>query len=238
MATSLCKDIRKRNKIPLLVGGTMMYFNALQQGLSTLPTANEDIRHKLIAKAEQYGWPTLHVELSTIDPPSAQRIHPNDIQRIQRALEVYYVTGKPLSQLLLKQEQDVSFSFINLFLLPDDRAWLHDRIAQRFHSMLAQGFLDEVNMLIKKWAILPSMPAMRCVGYRQALAYLNGESNYQDFVEKGIAATRQLAKRQLTWLRNWPQGQGIHLTSNKPDYCSKNVAIISEILDNNAIEKT
>ncbi len=200
----VCDELFARQKIPLLVGGTMMYFHALQNGLSELPTADAHVRAQLLAEAEREGWDHLHARLARIDPQSAQRIHAHDTQRIQRALEVHQLTGQSLSSLLMKKPQREAMSFINVALIPESRAWLHDRIAQRFMQMLADGFLEEVSAVTQKWALTPDHPALRCVGYRQAWAYLQGQIDYSTFCDKGIAATRQLAKRQLTWLRQWP----------------------------------
>lgn len=203
-AVRISEQIIRQGKIPLLVGGTMMYFRALQQGLSSLPEADEHVRAELLLQAEQHGWASLHDELRRVDAMSAQRIHPNDTQRVQRALEVYRITQRPLSE-LLSSKGTSDFDFVNLALLPSDRAWLHQRIAQRFEQMLSEGFVNEVEELLKKWHLTEAHPAMRTVGYRQVIAYLNGECDYADMIAKGIAATRQLAKRQLTWLRHWPE---------------------------------
>lgn len=203
-AHALCEAILSRGKIPLLVGGTMMYFRAFQQGLSELPKADAHIREALLAEAQQKGWPALHGQLAAVDPVTAKKLHPNDAQRIQRALEVYRVTHKPLSEVLKQSSLRHDYEFFNIALFPENRAWLHARIAARFKAMLAAGFLDEVKALRTRWDLKPDLPSMRSVGYRQALAYLDGKYDYATFCEKGIAATRQLAKRQLTWLRTWP----------------------------------
>lgn len=200
----LSESIYKRGKYPFLVGGTMMYFHALQQGLSPLPAADESIRTALIEQAELYGWVYMHQQLARVDFESAQRIHQNDTQRIQRALEVYYLTGKPLSAFWSEQKDSQSYQFVNIILMPEQRQWLHERIAVRFEQMLAQGFVYEVAQLLQKWHLTSTCPAMRCVGYRQVIDYLAGDYNYDELRYKGIVATRQLAKRQLTWLRNWP----------------------------------
>lgn len=200
----LCQSIQNRGKIPLLVGGTMMYFHALQQGLSSLPEADDKVRAAILQQAAEQGWAALHKQLTAIDPVSAARIHPNDTQRIQRALEVFAITQKPLSVLWDETKTKPPLRFINLILMPNDRANLHARIAERFKQMLADGLIEEVEQLIEKWSLTASHPSMRSVGYRQVLGYLQGEYNAQTLCEKGIAATRQLAKRQLTWLRHWP----------------------------------
>lgn len=204
-ANHLCDEIIQRGKIPLLVGGTMMYFHALQQGLSVLPEANPDIREQIIQRANQLGWDELHHQLAQIDPLSAARIHPHDTQRIQRALEVYAVTGRSLTD-NLRNPEPAKFNWINWLILPTDRAWLHARINQRFAQMLAEGFIQEVEQLLANWpSLTPEMPSLRCVGYRQIYEYLQGAYDYDTLLAKGCAATRQLAKRQLTWLRQWPQ---------------------------------
>jgi len=202
-ALDLCKSIFARNKIPLLVGGTMMYFNALQKGLSTLPEANEVIRQQIEAEALAEGWGALHQKLLSIDPQAGARIHAHDAQRIQRALEVYYTSGTTLSELINQQKNTSNYQFANFSLFPQQRDWLHERIAQRFDLMLEAGVIDEVKGLKTKWAINNSLPSMRCVGYRQILEFLEGKDDYSTMRDKGIAATRQLAKRQLTWLRHW-----------------------------------
>lgn len=210
------KDIFSKNKIPLLVGGTMLYFRALQQGLSALPGRDDAIREKLNAEGALKGWPELHARLQTIDPDAASRIHPHDSQRIQRALEVYELTGESLSVQQKKEAlMDRSCSFINLAIAPFDRAILHDRIRQRFDEMLAQGFLDEVQTLFKRNDLNLTMSSIRSVGYRQAWEYLSGGIDYDTMRERTIVATRQLAKRQLTWLRHWPDI--ISLESESPD---------------------
>ncbi len=198
-------EISGRGKIPLLVGGTMLYFRALQYGLSDLPDADPEVRERLEQEAAAQGWEALHRRLAAIDPESAARIHPNDPQRIGRALEVYELTGRPLSQL---QQRDGSealpYRVIKLVRAPRDRAELHRRIERRFHQMLEQGFEQEVRGLLARWRLDPEMPSMRCVGYRQMLGYLRGECDRQEMIDRGIAATRQLAKRQYTWLRAEP----------------------------------
>lgn len=227
-AQTLIQAIKERNKIPLLTGGTMMYFNALQQGLSALPKADAALRASLLQQAEERGWLALHAELKRLDPASGARIHPHDTQRIQRALEVFYLTGTPLSTFLANKND--SLHCVNLILFPEDRAWLHQRIAQRFHHMLQAGFMAEAEQIINHWQLTPAHPALRCVGYRQAFNYLSGEDNYAAFVEKGIAATRQLAKRQLTWLRSWSQGR--FFACDKANVVRDIVANIAEMLDN------
>ncbi|MHB1948644.1 MAG: tRNA (adenosine(37)-N6)-dimethylallyltransferase MiaA [Gammaproteobacteria bacterium] len=198
-------DIFAQGKFPLLVGGTMLYFRALQQGLSDLPAANSELRAKLTAEAGGQGWPALHERLEKVDPIAAQRIHPHDSQRIQRALEVFELTGKNLTT--WQQENrtlPANYHIINLAVSPQDRAILHERIALRFKQMLAEGFVDEVRGLFNRGDLSIDMPSMRSVGYRQVWEYLLNKITYAQMQEKGIIATRQLAKRQLTWLRSWP----------------------------------
>jgi tRNA dimethylallyltransferase len=205
-ALDKCELIFAKGKIPLLVGGTMMYFHALQQGLARLPSSDEAIRMQLWQQGENYGWDHMHQLLVNIDAVSAQKIHPHDKQRIQRALEVYQLTGKPLSSHLQAIARPSHYQFINILLLPNDRAWLHKRIALRFEQMLRLGLVDETKQLISKWQLTSAHTAMRCVGYRQVMDYLDGVFDYDQLSDKGIAATRQLAKRQLTWLRHWSDG--------------------------------
>jgi len=201
-ALRLMHDITARGKIPLLVGGTMLYFHALRFGLSDLPQADTKVRAKIEEQAAQNGWPTMHQELAKVDPETASRLKPNDSQRIQRALEIYRVSGQPMSALLGQQEAyQLPYQLIPLALIPSDRKKLHERIALRFADMLEQGLLDEVQYLQRKYVLNSEMPSMRCVGYRQVWKYLEGETDKAELLEQGIAATRQLAKRQLTWLR-------------------------------------
>jgi tRNA dimethylallyltransferase len=195
--------IHSAGRIPLLVGGTMLYFHSLQQGLSELPAANPEIRQRLNKQAEQIGWPAMHQRLAKIDPQTAQRIHPNDSQRIQRALEVYELSGKTMTAWYAKSPAICwSYPTIKLAIAPVQRSTLHARIAQRFQTMLAQGLIDEVRGLFMRGDLNPDLPSMRCVGYRQVWRYLAGELDYANLPELAIIATRQLAKRQLTWLRS------------------------------------
>ncbi|WP_284379831.1 tRNA (adenosine(37)-N6)-dimethylallyltransferase MiaA [Litoribrevibacter albus] len=200
-------EIRSAGKVPLLVGGTMMYYKVLKEGIANLPEANEAVRQKLLNEAETLGWQCLHDRLKSIDPVSAERIHPNDPQRLQRALEVYELTGKTLTDLWAEQKRDVQCNFpyrvLSLAVAPKERKVLHERIEQRFRIMLEQGFLDEVKALKERGDLNLNMPSMRSVGYRQVWQYLDGEYDYDDMVNRGIYATRQLAKRQITWLRSW-----------------------------------
>jgi tRNA dimethylallyltransferase len=192
-------------RIPLLVGGTMLYFRLLQQGIADLPKADKDCRADLTARAAKVGWPALHAELMKFDSDTAKRLNPQDSQRIQRAYEVYALTGKTLSSFLNEQNNNLPpHQFYSLALIPSDRSGLHQLIAARFQHMLAQGFIEEVRQLYKRPDLNPQLPAIRSVGYREIWSYLAGEINYLEMQEKALAATRQLAKRQLTWLRSWP----------------------------------
>ena len=197
-------DITARGRVPLLVGGTMLYFRALLRGLDDLPRANPDARAAIETAARARGWPALHAELAAVDPVTAARLAPGDAQRIGRALEVYRLSGQPLSAQLARRVETLPYRVLQLALVPGDRAILHQRIATRFDAMLADGLLDEVRDLRTRYPLTPELPAMRAVGYRQAWAYLDGTIDAQALREQGIAATRQLAKRQLTWLRSWP----------------------------------
>lgn len=199
----LMADITARGKIPLLVGGTMLYFKALQGGLSGLPEANPEVRARLDARAALIGWPAMHEKLALIDASTAARLQPNDAQRIQRALEVFEITGESMTELYAKQTSEaLPYKLLKLALVPSDRKVLHDRIALRFDQMLADGLVDEVQALKAKYpALTPESTSMRCVGYRQALEHLAGEYDVAELRDRGIFATRQLAKRQLTWLR-------------------------------------
>ncbi|MDR0247980.1 MAG: tRNA (adenosine(37)-N6)-dimethylallyltransferase MiaA [Burkholderiales bacterium] len=208
-ALAAVRDIRSRDKRPLLVGGTMLYFKALLEGLSELPVADEKIRAELDAWATRDGWPVLHTELGRVDPVTAARLKPTDAQRIQRALEVWRLTGVPLSQLQgqrqgQQQTDETLGSHLCLALLPNDRKMLHEAIARRFDHMLEEGLVDEVRTLRSRYPLTPSMPSMRCVGYRQVWTYLDGRCDEATLRATGIAATRQLAKRQITWLRSMP----------------------------------
>lgn len=194
-------EVRGRGHLPLLVGGTMLYAKALRDGLSTLPSADAAVRAALDADARRLGWPALHARLATLDPVTAARLAPNDAQRIQRALEVVEVSGQPMSSLLARPAPDRPRLDV-VALMPADRAQLHRRLEQRFDAMLAQGFLEEVAVLRRRGDLNADLPSMRSVGYRQAWAYLDGAGTHAEFRAAAIAATRQLAKRQLTWLRS------------------------------------
>lgn len=191
-------------KIPLLVGGTMMYFHALQQGLSQLPSADPAIRKQIEQEAQALGWGKLHQQLTEIDPKIALNINPNDPQRIQRALEIYYASKQLPSELFQSRKHFLKpYQIFNIALVPQERARLHDRIAQRFEQMLQQGFEQEVYTMFQRTDLSARLPAIRCVGYRQMWSYFTKEYDYETMREKSIAATRQLAKRQLTWLKGW-----------------------------------
>lgn len=206
-ALRLTEDIQARGKLPLLVGGTMLYFKALQDGLDELPQADPALRAQLDKEAAESGVPALHARLATLDPGTAARLKPNDAQRIQRALEIIMLTGQPMSALLAQAPKaELPFRLLPIALEPSDRSVLHERIAVRFDAMLnaPEGLLAEVQKLRARGDLHLGLPSMRCVGYRQAWEYLDGAYDFAAMREKGIAATRQLAKRQLTWLRSMP----------------------------------
>ncbi|OLB65734.1 MAG: tRNA (adenosine(37)-N6)-dimethylallyltransferase MiaA [Nitrospirae bacterium 13_2_20CM_2_61_4] len=200
-AVRLISEIAARGRIPLLVGGTMLYFKALREGLSELPESDAAVRARIDAEAAERGWPALHAELAKIDAPTAARLKPSDAQRIQRALEIYGVAGKPMSRLLGRTKSALPFRLLELALVPSDRAELHRRIESRFDAMLERGLVEELRALRERHALWPGLPSMRCVGYRQAWQHLEGEFGRNELRDRGIFATRQLAKRQLTWLR-------------------------------------
>jgi tRNA dimethylallyltransferase len=202
-ALRLMADITTRGKIPLLVGGTMLYFKALREGLSPLPQADAVVRARLDAIIAQHGIEHLHAELAKVDAETAARLHSTDTQRVQRAMEIFLVSGKPMSELIKQQEQDdLPYRILPIALIPSDRAVLHQRIAGRFADMVKQGLVEELRGLRERYPLHREMTSMRCVGYRQAWEFMEGEIDVAGLLEKGIAATRQLAKRQLTWLRS------------------------------------
>lgn len=206
-AQQLIADIRARGMVPLLAGGTMLYYKALRDGLDDLPQADPALRAELESRAAERGWPALHAELARLDPATAARLSPNDSQRIQRALEICRLSGKPMSELLggaRAAAEQGGPRYHTISLEPSDRAGLHARIAMRFDAMLEAGFVEEVRGLHARPDLHPELPSMRCVGYRQLWGYLDGEVDLPTAREQGIAATRQLAKRQLTWLRAQP----------------------------------
>jgi len=204
-AIRLLRDIAGRGRIPLLVGGTMLYFKALKEGLAALPVAAPELRAELEARARREGWPALHAELARLDAATAARLAAHDAQRIQRALEVCLSAGEPLSVLLERQQKvaDLPCRLIEIALMHDDRAWLHERINLRFKAMLEAGLVEELRGLRERYPLTADLPSMRCVGYRQAWRYLEGEISAAELFASGAAATRQLAKRQITWLRGW-----------------------------------
>ncbi|MBL0710976.1 MAG: tRNA (adenosine(37)-N6)-dimethylallyltransferase MiaA [Colwellia sp.] len=210
-AADFCHDalaeiakIRANNRIPLLVGGTMMYFKSLIEGISPLPAANQDIRAQIEKEAKEHGWQVMHEQLSQIDSEAAERIHPNDPQRITRALEVYRLTGNTLSQLTQVKGDKLEGNVLQFAITPQERSTLHKRIELRYQQMISQGFEQEVNKLKARGDLHEDLPSIRCVGYRQMWQYLNGDFDQDEMIFRGVCATRQLAKRQLTWLRNWP----------------------------------
>lgn len=203
-ATALIDDILKRHRTPILIGGTMLYFKALLEGMSALPESDASIRQQLQAELDSHGLAALHQRLAQVDPDAAARIHPNDPQRTLRALEVYQLAGKPMTQLVKQRQGALNYPVYQFAVAPQQRATLHERIARRFELMLAEGFQHEVEALFERKDLHPDLPSIRSVGYRQMWQYLSGELNYQEMKERGIIATRQLAKRQLTWLRGWP----------------------------------
>lgn len=213
----LVDEIAARGRRPLLVGGTMLYYKALTQGLSPLPSADAAVRARLDEDAARIGWPAMHARLASVDPATAARLAPNDAQRVQRALEIFELSGKPMSQWLAEQAQTPRTSpghtFVPVALEPGDRSVLHARIAERFRLMLAAGLVDEVERLRARGDLDPGLPSMRCVGYRQVWEYLDGETDYDTMRDKGIFATRQLCKRQLTWLRSMPERHIVDCTA-------------------------
>ncbi|MFA5922703.1 MAG: tRNA (adenosine(37)-N6)-dimethylallyltransferase MiaA [Methylococcaceae bacterium] len=224
-ALALMDEISRRGKIPILVGGTMLYFNALLNGLAVLPEANSAIRAKLDQDLKQLGKDVLYQRLAQIDPLAAARIHPNDPQRIQRALEVYEISGKPLSSFFnADQGEDLPYQKIKLIIAPPDRKTLHDIIAQRFRNMLEQGFINEVKTLYLRGDLTEKMPSIRAVGYRQVWTYLQGEDDLETMTEKAIIATRQLAKRQFTWLRR--ETDAISFQTGQADLLQKVLTVV------------
>jgi len=210
-AADFCQDalveiakIRANNRIPLLVGGTMMYFKSLIEGISPLPAANSDTRQQIEMEAAEQGWEAMHVQLANIDPVSALRIHPNDPQRLTRALEVFRLTGNTLTQLTEIKGDKLDGDVLQFAITPKERSTLHDRIELRYQQMIVQGFEQEVIKLKERSDLHENLPSIRCVGYRQMWQYLDGEYDHKEMVFRGVCATRQLAKRQLTWLRGWP----------------------------------
>jgi tRNA dimethylallyltransferase len=227
---ALCEQIITRGRYPLLVGGTMMYFKALQQGLAKLPTADESIRQALVKEAEIKGLAYLHAALFEFDPESAQRLHPNDYQRVLRAHEIYRVSGVSWSDWLRNQKTEKTYDWVNLVMLPEPREWLHQRIALRLEQMIQEGFLAEVQAILETPNVNLEHSALRSVGYRQAIAFLQGLDTEQEWPLKALYATRQLAKRQITWLRSFNDAH-VFLQPN-PEILQEIVALIHKILDN------
>jgi tRNA dimethylallyltransferase len=238
------KEIRERNNIPLIVGGTMLYWRALAHGLSNMPPASPEIRAEIESRAAKLGWPAIHDELREVDPETAARLEKNDTQRVQRALEIYLQSGKPMSEWLQEQPKDsgrgepdnstngdAPLKLRLISIEPSDRSVLHDRIAKRFEVMMAEGFLDEMKALHQNPRLHPDLPSMRAVGYRQAWDYLDGNITAQEFQDQAIAATRQLAKRQLTWLRGIQAKEVIDsLDSSQMKQCEQDVLAHYQII--------
>ncbi len=228
-------DIVQQGKIPLLVGGTMMYFKALLEGFADLPAADQAVRDRIQADASAHGWPYVHDQLKAVDPECAASIHPNHSQRISRALEVYRVSGQTMSTLRAEQDRQAGdltarYRVVQFAIAPHDRSVLHQRIAQRFHKMIETGFIDEVRELHQRGNLHADLPAIRAVGYRQVWQYLEGELDREEMIERGIIATRQLAKRQLTWLRGWDQLKWVY-TDTEHGEIHKKTTLINEILN-------
>ena len=239
-AERLVLEINQRGRLALLAGGTMMYFKALLQGIDAMPPANADVRAELERQAAAIGWPAMHAELARVDPATAQRLAPADSQRIQRALEVFRIAGQPISSLQLSGRGAASTQMLAaiplLSLEPSDRAWLHARITQRFDAMLQAGFLDEVRTLHARGDLHPDLPAMRCVGYRQAWEALEGGLPLAQLRDRGIAATRQLAKRQVTWLRSMPQR--LVVAGDDPQALDKLLSVIDHLMADDPVNAT
>lgn len=223
------QEITAAGRIPLLVGGTLFYFRALEYGLPDLPSADPALRRRLTADAEWIGWEAMHARLAEQDPGRAARIHPNDPQRILRALEIIALTGRAASDHRLPAEPSLPFRVIKLFLYPESRGWLHARIGQRFETMLKQGFLDEARELFGRADLDPALPALRAVGYRHAGLYLTGKINYTTMVEQAVTATRQLAKRQMTWMRGETPDLQLDCSAGDPREAARNrlIAMLS-----------
>lgn len=233
-ALTLVTEIRARGHLPVLVGGTMLYFKALRDGLNDLPTADPMIRQELESRASLIGWPAMHAELHTIDPVTAARLSTNDSQRIQRALEIWLIRGKPMSALLTATEQtDRPVATVTLSLEPGERSDLHHRIALRFDEMLREGLVDEVKKLYARGDLHPNLPSIRCVGYRQIWSMLAGDTNAAQAREQAIAATRQLAKRQLTWLRSLPERITIDAYANNA--VAQTLERVNKLIDDRVI---
>ena len=223
----LLQDIQGRGKLPILTGGTMMYFKAWLEGMDEMPASDPQVRAAIEAQAQTKGWPALHAELAKVDPVTAQRLEPHDAQRIQRALEVFEISGQPLSS-FHNRRMASAMPAPMISLEPEHRAWLHERIAQRFDAMLAQGLMEEISTLRLRGDLTPNLPSMRCVGYRQGWEALDGLWPMAELRERGIAATRQLAKRQITWLRSMPERRVVHCDA--PDTLGQVLRLVDELL--------
>lgn len=227
--------IHQQGRIPLLVGGTMMYFKALLEGFADLPAADQTVRAQIEADANTHGWAYVHEQLKEVDPDCAAAIHPNHSQRISRALEVFRVSGQTMSALRAEQNRQADdltarYTVVQFAIAPHDRSVLHERIALRFHKMIDEGFIDEVQGLHQRGDLHADLPAIRAVGYRQVWQYLEGELDRDEMIERGIIATRQLAKRQLTWLRGWDQLNWVY-TDTESGEIHKKTTLINEILN-------
>ena len=228
------QQIRARGRLPVLVGGTMLYFKALREGLNDLPAANAEIRKELELHAAQLGWPAMHAQLRAIDPDTAARLSPNDSQRIQRALEIWHISGKSMSELLsAPQQSDQPLATMTISLEPAQRGNLHQRIALRFDEMLREGLVEEVRGLRVRGDLHTDLPSVRCVGYRQLWSMLEGETTLEQARDQAIAATRQLAKRQLTWLRSLPDR--LTVEADAPDALEQALTIVSRLIDDRMI---
>ncbi|XPF93425.1 tRNA (adenosine(37)-N6)-dimethylallyltransferase MiaA [Colwellia sp. RE-S-Sl-9] len=226
-ASTAIKRSHANQRIPVLVGGTMMYFKSLIEGISPLPAANAEIRKEIELEVAEKGWDKLHEELDAIDPVSAARIHKNDPQRLSRALEVYRLTGKSLTELTQVKGEGLQGNVLQFALTPKNRSTLHDRIELRFNQMITQGFEQEVVKLKERQDLHIDLPSMRCVGYRQMWQYLDGDYDHKEMIYRGICATRQLAKRQLTWLRSW-QG-ATNLTMEDENNLQQIISIVNKL---------
>ena len=214
-AHRVISSIHAQNKIPLLTGGSMLYFHQLQQGFNDMPKTDPEVRDRITLQARENGWPSMHAELEKIDPATAEQLHPNDAQRISRALEVFYSTGKTLHYWINNQNlQPLQNKTLNFILAPSERSILHERIAKRFGIMLQQGFENEVKKLYARGDLSLELPSIRSVGYRQMWSYLEGDYDYDTMRERAVIATRQLAKRQMTWLRRWKEAQWVDSLSS------------------------
>lgn len=221
-AADFCRDAQTQielayanGKVPILVGGTMMYFKSLLDGMSSLPESDPTVREEINQQAERLGWPAMHQALSQIDVVAGERIHPNDSQRITRALEVFAISGKTMTELTSDTKQGLAFDVAQFGFICEDKSLLHQRIEQRFHKMLELGFEQEVQHLFAREDLHPDLPSIRSVGYRQMWQYLSGELSWDEMVFRGVVATRQLAKRQLTWLRSWSNMQSLTIGNDK-----------------------